>query len=49
MRADDVPYFKTLLQDDALANRVLDGELNPNTSGIGLCPDEMGVNNPDFL
>ena len=46
---DDVYNLEALLEQDALGDRILDGELDPDAAGMGLGPDEACVDDADFV
>ena len=49
LRGDDVDNLETLLEQDALGDRVLDGQLDAYPPRVGLGPYEAGVDDADFV
>ena len=43
----DVDYLEALLQHEAVGDRVLDRDLDLDPTGVRLCPNETGIDNPD--
>ena len=46
---DDVYNLEALLEQDALGDGILDGELDPDAAGMGLGPDEARVDDADLM
>ena len=49
MPGNDVYYFEALLEQDALGDGVLNGQLDPDAPGMGLGPDEARVDDADLV